>query len=176
MIDDLNLDEVNPEAVDAVAKSGGVLPPGKYHARLDGAKDVTSNQKGTPGTELHFTILAGPFAGQEVKMTLWDTAGTQNRVVLFASRLGLLRVNPQTKKYERVPGRHTFQDVLGAQVVIETENREYEKKGGGKGTVPDVTFGGIWSPDDKAVKDVPKAKPGAPAAGKPKPAYDTSKL
>ena len=134
MFDVLPLADLNPETVDQVAKNGGLIPEGKYHARLDGAADVTSKQH-TQGTELTFTILAGPFAGQEVKETVWTSSNdkAQNRVALFGARLGALVVDPKTKKYVRSPDKHTFQDCLGAEVVIEVSHREYDKKDGGKG-------------------------------------------
>lgn len=174
MIDDLNIDDLNPETVDQVAKSGGLVPAGKYHVRLDGAGDVTSKNN-TQGTELAFVILTGPFTGSEVKETIWSSENekAKNRLVLFASRLGLLAVDPKSKKYARVKDKHTFQDCLGAEVVIEVSHREYDKKDGSKGHVAQVTFGGIWALDDKAVKDVPRAKPGAkPAAAPAKPKVD----
>jgi hypothetical protein len=176
MIDDLPLDDINPDTVDQVAKSGGLVPPGKYHARLDGAGDVTS-KNGTQGTELTFTILTGTFAGSEVKETIWSSENDKAkiRLVLFASRLGLLAVDPKTKKYARVKDKHTFQDCLGAECVIEVSHREYEKRDKTKGHAAQVTFGGIWKLDDSAVKDVPRAKAGAkPAAAPAKAKVDTS--
>lgn len=174
MFDDLPLDDINPETVDQVAKSGGLIPAGKYHVRLDGAGDVTS-KSGTPGTELTFVILVGPFAGQEVKETVWVSDKAQNRVVLFGARLGALTQDPKTKKYVRAKDKHTFQDCLGAEVVIEVSHREYDKKDGGKGKAAQVTFGGIWALDDKDVKDVPRAKAGSkPAAAPPPKKVDTS--
>ncbi|HEY1192340.1 MAG TPA: hypothetical protein VGE74_32250 [Gemmata sp.] len=173
--DDIPLDNINPETVDQVAKSGGLIPAGKYHVRLYGAGDVTSKTNGTAGTELTFVILTGAFAGQEVKETLWSSDKTVNRMVLFGSRLGLLKVDPKTKKYMRVEGKHNFVDCQGAECVIEVSHREYEKKDKTKGIAANVTFGGIWALDDKDVKDVPKAKAGTkPAAAPPKPKVDTS--
>lgn len=181
MIDDLNLDDINPDTVDQTAKNGGMIPEGKYHVRLDGAADVNSKNN-TQGTELTFLILTGAFAGQEVKETVWvsNNEKAKNRLALFASRLGLLHRNDKSKKFERVKDKHTFQDCLGAEVVIEVAHREYEKKDKagkvtGTGKAASVTFGGIWSLDDKDVKDVPKAKAGSkPAAAPPPKKVDTS--
>src|SRR4051812_11324677 len=88
----IDLDTVNPDQIDQFQKSGGILPKGKYHVRLDGAKDGNSNG-GTPYEELILTALAGPFAGQEIKEKVYksDKEGAKNRLVLFASRLGLIR-------------------------------------------------------------------------------------
>lgn len=173
--DNIPLDGINPETVDQVAKSGGLIPAGKYHVRLDGAGDVTSKE-GTTGTELTFVLLTGPFAGQEIKEKLWQSEKTVNRCLLFGSRLGLLTVtgDAKNKKFNRVKDKRTFQDCLGAEVVVEVAHRDYEKKDGSKGKAANVTFGGIWTLDDKDVKDVPKAKAGSkPPTPQPK-KVDTS--
>jgi hypothetical protein len=176
LVDDLNLDGIDPNKVDDLPNSGGLVPEGKYHVRLDGAGDTISSG-GTQGTELTFVILTGKNAGQEVKETVWvsDNEKAKNRLVRFASRLGLLVRNTKTNKYERVKDKHTFQDCIGAEVVIEVAHREYEKKDKSKGKAANVTFGGIWTVDDKEVKDVPKAKAGTkpPPAAAPK-KVDTS--
>lgn len=183
LLDDLPLEDIAADSVDQVAKSGGLVPEGKYHVRLDGAGDVVSKNHNT-GSELTFVILHGPFAGQEVKETIWSSENekAKNRLVLFAHRLGLLKLNEKTKRYERVDGKSGFGDVLGAECVIEVAHREYEKKDKTKGKAANVTFGGIWKLDDPDVKSVPKAKPAPPGANgssaKPtptrKPAVDTS--
>jgi hypothetical protein len=177
MVDDLDLEGINPNAIDDLPKSGGLVPEGKYHVRLDGAGDTSSKTNGTQGTELTFVILTGAHAGQEVKETVWksDNEKAKCRLVLFASRLGLLVRNTKTNKFERVKDKNTFQDCRGAEVVIEVVHREYEKKDKSKGKAANVSFGGIWSVDDKEVKDVPKAKAGSkpPPAAAPK-KVDTS--
>ncbi|QJW94737.1 hypothetical protein [Frigoriglobus tundricola] len=172
MFDDIPLDGVNPETIDKVAKSGGLIPAGKYHVALDGAADVTAKQTGNPGTELTFRLLTGPFAGETVKETLWNTDKTQNRVILFGHRLGLLKSDG--KKYSRVEGKSSFQDVLGAECVVEVAHREYKKADGTSGKAANLTFGGIWALDDKDVKDVPKAKAGTKPAVTPPKKIDTS--
>lgn len=181
LLDDLPLEDITADSVDQTAKSGGLIPEGKYHVRLDGAGDTVSKNNNA-GSELTFVILHGPFAGQEVKETLWSSENdkAKNRLVLFAHRLGLLKLNEKTKRYERVEGKSGFGDVLGAECVIEVAHREYEKKDKTKGKAANVTFGGIWKLDDPDVKSVPKAKPtgtnGASAKPAPtrKPAVDTS--
>lgn len=171
-VDDLDLDGLNPQAVEAVAESGGLIPAGKYHARLEGVAEVTSRQKGTPGTELHFTILAGPHAGREVKDTLWagDSEIGKNRRVLFAHRLGLLAIDPKTKRYVAIDGRTGLEDCIGAEVVIEVrhepDQKDPEKKWARLGFA-------VWAVDDPKVKDVPKAGRGKPVN---KAKFDTSDL
>lgn len=179
---DFELGDVNPNDVEGIAGSDGLIPKGKYHVRLDGASDRMSKQPGGGmGSDLEYKILAGPCAGQTIKDTVWhphenqeeDRAKkTKNRFALFAHRLGLVAFNPQSKKYELANGKNSFGDVLGAEAVIEVTHRTYKRDDGGTGTAINVTFGGIWSVDDKAVKDVPKAKSGGQPAkpgGAPQP-------
>lgn len=178
--EDLDLDSFNPAAVDAVGEAGGLIPPGKYHARLEGAALRTA-KTGNSGSELVFTVLAGPFAGTEVKETLWggDNERNKNKTVLWGHRLGLLAVDPKTKKYVRVEGKTGFEDCLGAEVVIEVVH-EQDKTDPAK-KWPRLAFG-LWAVDDPKVKDVKKAaapKPGAAASPPPppaKPKVDTSSL
>jgi hypothetical protein len=153
---DLDLDDYNPATVDAVAAAGGMIPAGKYHARLDGSADRTA-KTGTEGTELVFTILTGPFEGREVKDTLWngDSDAGKNRRVLFGHRLGLLAIDPKSKKYVRVEGKSGFEDCLGAEVVIEVVHEADQKDATKKW--PRLAYA-IWAVDDAKVKDVPKAK------------------
>jgi hypothetical protein len=169
-----DLNEVTPDQIDQFQKTGGLLPAGKYHVRLDGAKDTNSKNM-TPGEELHFTVVGGPFAGHEIKETLWksDKDGSKNRLVLFASRLGLVRRDGA--RFVPVEGKHSFSDCLGAECVIEVEHESYENKTTGKkGTAVRVSFGGIWRVDDPAVKSVQKGKAGVAAPTKKK--VDTSEL
>ncbi len=174
LTEDLDLSGFNPETVEAVAAAGGLIPIGKYHVRLEGCTDTQSKRTGNTGQELEYEILTGPFAGRKVKDTVWTPAGdggpSDNRFVLVAHRLGLIRPKAGGKGYESVPGKSSFKDCLGAEVVIEVNHRTYKKDDGSEGKAANVTFGGIWRLDDKAVKDVPKAKvggAGSPPATKP---------
>lgn len=172
-----DLEGVSPDAIDTFQKTGGILPKGKYHVRLDGAKDVTAQQSGTPGEELHYTVIGGPHTGHEIKDTLWktDKEGAKNRLVLFASRLGLLQRDGA--KFVQAKGKHSFADCLGSDVVIEVDHEEYEnKKTGKKGTGVRVTFGGIWRTDAPEVKSVVKGKVTGGDAPPAKQKVDTSKL
>lgn len=171
----VDLDTVSPDAIDQFAKSGGILPAGKYHCRLDCAKDTTANS-GTPGEELHFAVIGGPFAGQEIKETIWksDKEGSKNRLVLFASRLGLLKRDGA--RFVPVEGKHSFADCIGADCVLEVAHEEYTNKQGKKGTAVRVTFAGIWNTNDPAVKNVPKGKVSGEGAAPKKKVVDTSEL
>lgn len=64
--------------VDKAAETSGQVPPGKYHARVDGA-----TEKGSPGNawrdEVWFLILAGPFAGRKVKYTIWRETSNKDK-------------------------------------------------------------------------------------------------
>jgi hypothetical protein len=176
---DLDLDGFNPDAVDAIGDAGGMIPPGKYHARLEGAAARTA-KTGSTGSELVFAVLAGPFAGTEVKDTLWnsDNERNKNKLVLWGHRLGLLTVDPKTKKYVRVEGKTGFEDCLGTEVVIEVIHEPDQNDKNKKW--PRLGFN-LWAVGDAKVKDVPKAKapkPGAaaPAKAATKPKVDTSNL
>lgn len=170
LTDDLDLSNFNPETVEAIAASGGLIPAGKYHVRVDGCSDVPPNKNGAGGEQIEYEILHGPFAGKKIKDTVWAPTGedgpSDNRFALVAHRLGLSRLKSGGKGYEFVPGKSSFRDCLGAEVVIEVNHRKYKKADGTEGMAANVTFGGIWRLDDKAVKDVPKAKSNG-AGGQP---------
>lgn len=163
------------DGIEKFQKTGGMLPAGKYHVRLDGAKPTTAGS-GAQGTELYFTVIGGPFVGQEIKETLWQSEkeGAKNRLVLFGSRLGLLK--PEGGKFVRVAGKSDFADAIGADVVVEVERQEYVTKDGKKGNAARITFGGIWSSNDPSVKGVPKASSNSVPVPAPKPRVDTSTL
>jgi hypothetical protein len=159
---DFDLDQYDGQQIDQFQKSGGKLPNGRYHCRLDGCKPV-STPKGSTGEELTFVIVGGPFAGQEISETLWDSdkEAAKKRVVLFASRLGLLVRSKENGKFAKAPGKHGFGDCFGAECVLEVKEEEYTKKDGGKGTACRVTFAGIWNVNDPEVKSVAKGKAGS---------------
>jgi hypothetical protein len=176
LTEDLELGAFTTDTVEATAEAGGLVPPGKYHVRLNGSTDVQSKKTGNVGAELEYVILVGPFAGKTVKDSVWkpepgDNGPSANRFVLIAHRLGLLAADPKTKRYIPVQGKTSFGDCLGAEVVIEVNHRTYKRDDGTEGKAVNVTFGGIWRVDDVKVKDVPKAKAGAaPVVGPaPKP-------
>lgn len=173
---DLNLDDLNPDQLDNYQKTGGKLPNGKYHVRLDGAKDVTTN-RGTSGTELEFLVLSGPHAESTVRESLWvsEKEGAKRRVVLFSEKLGLLQ--RKGGKFVRVAGKDSFNDALGAECVIDVEQREYTTAAGKKGSSPSVTFTGIYSVNEPGAGNVAKvAKAGATPPPPKKKAVDASDL
>lgn len=167
LLDDLDIENVNANHLDEYAKNGGLMPAGKYHARLDVVKEATANN-GNTGQEFHFTVLAGPFTGREVKDTLWsgEKDGAKNRQLLFASHLGLLKRNGA--KLERVPGKESFRDAEGTEVIIDVKHEPYTNKDGKPGIGIRLTYAGVLSLNDPAAKNVPRAKPaaggGAPTA------------
>jgi hypothetical protein len=154
--------------------AGGDLPPeGLHHA-------VLRTVGGIPGCEgrgwlLTFEILAGPGKGMTVEERLWKPKGenekkdatARNRILLFGSRLGLFVKVKGTDGKETVaeaPGKHELCDCLGATCFIEVQHveEEYEKNGTKKKiTKGQLTFNGIFSAEDKKVKEanppVPKA-------------------
>lgn len=158
-----------PENVETRANAGGVLPPGFYAAQMVGAKPVTA-KSGSVGTEFVFVVTEGPFTGGQVTETLWDpnperpnTAARMNdRKMLFASRLGLIRKSADGKKYEDVPGKSGWVDCLDAAVIVEVQHETYTRDDGGTGTSVKLTFGGLYDARDAAAR----AKIGkSPAAG-----------
>jgi hypothetical protein len=144
--------------IERFQETGGDVPAGKYHVILDGVSDANGTNGGT-GYELTFKILAGPCAGMEIKDTLWNSENTkaQNRMALFASRLGLI-VRGADGKPKFADGKTDFADVRGADCVVEAVREKYtNKKTGKEGMITKLTFNGIWSTNDPAVKGVPKA-------------------
>lgn len=148
-------------AMEARMKSGGQIPPGRYHAKLDGAKRTESKAKNTPGWELTFTVTDGPFAGTEVTDTIWitDNSRSRDRLALFGHRLGLLKRTPDGKGLVRVEGKKDLMDCLDTQVVIEVIH-EPDQKDPNKHWVR-LAFCGIYDPKD------PDAMKGAKAGGNP---------
>ena len=179
--EDFDLSDYAPDSVEAVAAAGGMVPPGKYHVRLDGASDGRIGKSGNPSTDLEYTILTGPFAGKTVKDSVWhpakgDNGPSANRFVLVAHRLGLFGVNPKTKRYELVKGKDGFGSCLGAEVVIEVNHRTYTREDKSEGKAVNVTFGGIYAVNDPKVKDVPKAAAGAKVVAQAKAAATDKKF
>lgn len=162
---DFDLDNASGEDVERFHKTGGILPAGKYHCRLDGAKDAQTQT--TTGVELHYVVASGPFAGEEIKDSIWnsDKAAAKNRATLFGHRLGLLK--RKGAGFEFAPGKSDFADCIGAEVVLEVKHEPYVSKTTGKnGIGVRVTFNGIWSTDDPAVKSVVKSSGPSTSPGK----------
>lgn len=172
----VNGGDVNIGDIEKKMASGDLPPEGVHHAVLTQVGPIP-NSDGR-GWKLTFEIIAGPGKGATVEEVLWKPKGenekkdatTRNRVLLFGHRLGLLkRVTGRDGKdaTEEVEGKHDFCDCLGATCFVELvhEKRKYEVKGVEKEiTEAKLTFAGLLSPDDKKVKDVPKASGGAAAA------------
>lgn len=179
---DFDLDQTADD-IERFAQTGGLLPAGKHHVRLESCKPATANS-GLTGEELLFVVASGPFAGSEIKETLWDSdkGGAKKRATLFAHRLGVLERSGAGFKLAK--DKYGFADALGAEVVVEVQHEEYTNKHGKKGKVARVTFAGIWKLDDPAAKGVSKgaakaddknaAKETAAQAGRKK--VDTSNL
>lgn len=171
---DFDLDEFDDNQITNFQKSGGRLPDGRYHVRLDGVKPV-STPKGGTGEELTLTVIGGPHAGNEIRETLWDSdkpAG-KKRLVLFGARLGLL-VRGEGAKFTKAKDKYGFGDCLGNECIVEVKAEKYTKKDGGQGEALRVTFAGIWSVGDPEVKSVAKGK-GGNVPAKPK-AVDAAEL
>lgn len=178
LLEDLDLEHADADAVETQMKGGGLVPEGMHHAVLYGVRAVTANS-GTTGRELVFKVLAGPAAGMELKETVWSPSGkgadtdakSRNRLRLFGHRLGLLqKVQTADKKhkYEAIKGKHDFADCFGSEVVIEVrhEDDEWTDKNGKqrKGKKSILTFEGVLELTDPRAKDVPRGGAGAARA------------
>lgn len=169
---DFDLDQIDGQQIDTFQQSGGRVPDGKYHVRLDGVKPGTT-PNGKEYQELTLVIVGGPHAGNEIRETLWasDKPAGVKRLVLFGSKLGLL-VRGEGGKFKKAEGKYSLGDCLGAEVVVEVKAEDWAK-GDKRGTRLAVTFAGIWSVNDPAVKSVAKGKAGAVPA---KRAVDAAEL
>lgn len=164
-------EEIGSPSIDADAlgermEAGGMVPEGLYPVRLEGAKNITSKQKETPGYELTFVILSGAFKGSQVTDTLWrtDNPRSRDRIALFGHRLGLLK-RDENGKLVPIPGKGEFIDVLDVEVLIEVEHEEYEREDKSKGHKARLAFGGIYTADDaKALEKLKAQVPGAAGA------------
>jgi hypothetical protein len=157
---DIPLENKKADQVEAMMAAGGKVPPGFYHATLHGAKEITSNAKGTPGCELTFEVSGGIFKGCHVTDTLWktDAERTQDRIILFGLRLGVLARDPKTQKVVPVEGKQDFMDVLDTKCIIEVVEETYKRDDSSVGSSSRIAFGGIYYPDDKkAAEKVGKA-------------------
>jgi len=182
------------DEVEGAAATSGVLPAGKYHARLEGAQQKELGN--TPVFELTFEVIGGPYAGRKPRYSLWlgmketDKDGNSktpeqlqkgreaisNEFWHAAGCLGLAtkkEVNGKSKyayakRKDGTPLRD-FRDVLGAECIIETKLREYGPEGDKK-QASEVKMFGIHLLSDPKMKDVVRAKPGErPAVNVPVP-------
>lgn len=159
------------DAAEERARAGGLLPPGRYNAKLVGAARTTSATKGTPGWELVFEVQAGPFKGTKVKDTLYTTDNEKSieRRKVIANRLGVTQKSPDGKGYVPIQGKNDFMDVLDTLCVIEVKH-EPDADDKTKHWLR-LTMFGVW-PLDHA--DVKKNPPTNGIGGSAKPAATQS--
>lgn len=141
--------------------SGGTLPKGFYHAKLNGAKRVQAKEKedGTPGShghELTFYITEGPYQGREVTDKIWisDKQASRDRIKLWGHRLGLLVKSKDGGSYEYAPGKKEFLDVLDAEIVLEITHQADDKDA--SKMWPRFAFGGAHDPKDVKIAAIMK--------------------
>jgi hypothetical protein len=176
---DLSNGEYNPEGVEKEMASGGRIPPGKYHVRLESVGEQKATANSVLYWPLKFTVLAGPEKGRTITENLnafrpnaHDDRDkkSNNRYLLFASRLGEL--STAGGKYSRL--KPNLAACVGAEVVVEIVHQP--KKDQPSVVYANISFGGIYSVTDPKLKGVPMATAGdklpAPAPAK----YDTSNL
>lgn len=158
----LNAENVHSED-DIQGKSRPVA--GKYHVAVNAAEEVASKNKGTPGLQIEFAVVAeglppsgkGTTSGQAGKtIGLFlsylgsDEEKTQtciNRVMRLALAMGAIQPG-EAKEVD-------WNDAIGRELVIEVADSTYEKNGQQMKST-EVAFMGFWSLGNKAVKDVPR--------------------
>lgn len=156
------------------ANSGGMMPPGFYHARLDGVAEKEA-KSGNVGVELAFTVTSGPFTGATVSDTLWrpDKQFTADRFVRFGSRLGLFQCDAKghavikDKRPVPVEGKTDFKDCLDKEVIIEVFH-EPDKDNPSKHWLRVKPMGIYHANDPEAKAKVGKPVEKKPAAGSEK--------
>lgn len=158
------------DAAEARAKAGGRIPPGFHHAKLIGAKRITSAQKQTPGWELTFEVTAGPFKGSEVTDKIWvtDNQMMRDNLAHFGKRLGLLVKTKDGKGLAKVEGKQDLSDCLDAKCIIEV-TYEPDQNDPSKKWVRIPMFGVHYHDDKDALAKVGKPVPeksAAPAGNK----------
>lgn len=172
----VNATDVSLDDVEKSMAGGGLVPEGVHHAVLTSVGGIP-NADGR-GWKFTFEVIAGPGKGGTIEEALWKPKGsdekkdaaTRNRVLLFGHRLGLLaKVKGADGKEhtQEIAGKHDFCDCLGATCFLEVvhEDEEYTKDGKTRHIKKaKLTFNGLLSPDDKRVKDVPKAAGAAASA------------
>jgi len=132
-------------------RDGGRPAPGRYHVVINTGEEIVSPEKGTPGTEIEFQVLASHPPGQEGKMlkeTFWHSQKAIGRLASFAMAAGVLR-----------PGENkdvTGPDYPGHQLVIEVQERKYTDRDGNEKTTVEVSFEGFWEVNHPEVASVPK--------------------
>lgn len=168
--------EVNMEDVEKKLAGGDLPPEGLHHA-------VLRTVGGIPGCEgrgwlLGFEVLAGPGKGAVVEEKLWKPKGenekkdatARNRILLFGSRVGLFKKVKGTDGKEtvgEVEGKSDFCDCLGATCFIEVQHVEetYTKDNKEKRiTKAQLAFNGIFSAEDKRIREASPAVPRATGA------------
>lgn len=165
---DVDVTRVNAEDFEKKVASDGRIPPGFYMAFLNGA--VRGQTKGDPDANppkparskwtLTFKIVGGDQAGREVEGDLLAPLGNkamEQRVILFKSRLGLIKRTADGKAFEPVPGKVDFMDCTDAKVIIHVKERKYKKDDGTEGVGIELDFNGVHYHDDpKAMEKIGK--------------------
>jgi hypothetical protein len=156
-------EDYDAKAAEARMKAGGMLPAGKYPAKLIGAARTESKQKQTPGWELSFEVTGnGPFSGTPVTDTIYVTENSKakDRLVIFAHRLGVLEKKKDGSGYVKVEGKQDFTDVLDTPCVIEVIHEPDQKDPNKKWLR--LAFGGVYQPGDPEAKGVGDGKAAPP--------------
>ena len=146
--DDLNFDfNTSGIKTEKDVDKGRDLPKGKYVAVVENIEKDHGGK--TPAYKFTFAVTAGPYKGRKVFERLFLSEKANGRVVLFGSRLDLIA----EKELDKESVRKSWKDAIGKTVVIDVENREYDKDGTTK-TATNLTYNGIYKLNDPKVADV----------------------
>lgn len=150
----IELDFTDTEAY----QGGGIVPEGQYLVQIIEAKEIRSQQKGTPGIECTFEIVGGPDNGRKLFDTLWITQGAAGRVKWCLEAAGIpvpngkLAIDPFMLQSKRVK--------------VTVRHEKYQKEG------EERTAARVKAWDAATSGFSPGAPTGAPASASPAAAKD----
>lgn len=117
-----------------------LLDPGRYHVRINGAKEVVSNQKNTPGVELSLEVVIGQIqenktdpAGRKLFTTIWKSQDETKQGMFYgqlhkiADAVGFdlaAFAGMDADEFTLLFLEALLQKELGVKVIIETYNNK----------------------------------------------------
>ncbi len=151
--------ELNKQTVEEIEDAGKyTVPDGYYHACLDSQGDDDESSKGNRFIPLDFTLLGGPKTGKKITVELY-TSGKDPALMLrqlnrYRLRCGLVSKAADGKTLVPVAGKKTFNDCVGAEVILHVTVRKWEnKEKGTSGEENEVAMFGIYAIGDPELKN-----------------------
>ncbi|WP_321377006.1 DUF669 domain-containing protein [Trichococcus shcherbakoviae] len=143
--------------------SGSRPEPGIYHVAINMAEEKASKNKGTPGLEVEFSVLAGTTEGQEGKnITAFLSAvgDDESKTKTCINQLTKLAVCCEILGF-RESKEVDWNEAIGREILVKIESQKYkDRKTGEEREGTGVAFMGFWpvdgGSDAVAVKDVPR--------------------